>query len=98
MANYTVKQVREVIEGLSDDTPLFGFIIAPADISVWGKNQANGIEDEDTEGYRDPTPEEWGKIVDSADLLVMNGSHSVWDHMSFVMNEAIGYVCPEEEE
>ena len=87
MARYTVRDVRECIEGLDNETPLFGFVISPLDIEVWGKNRADGTDDDDTEGYRVPTPEEWARIVENAEgYSVKEPWNTIWE----LINDAIG--------
>lgn len=88
MANYTVGDVRSQLDGYTDATPVFGFIISP-----------DGIEVPDGEGgYRDPKHAEWEQIVNEAEWNAGRGSHAVWDILWELINEARQEVCPEEDE
>ena len=82
MANYTVGDVREALKRYEDDTPVFGFVIAPDMVE-------SGF---DTAGQA----EEWKKIVEKAEEYGKWGSHSVWDQLWDLINEAVDEVVSDD--
>jgi len=93
---YTVKDVRAIIENLDDDTPLFGFILGPNDVEIYTTGEDVGKPEQ--KGYYNPSAEEWAKVVDKADSLAIRGSHSVWDLIWDIINDAKSELFPEEAE
>ena len=84
MSNYTVGDVRRQLEGLDDSTPLFGFVISPDMIDLEYANVTIT-----------PDSEDWEEIVTRAENLANWGSHSVWDTLWSLMNDAISEFLPE---
>lgn len=83
MSYYTVKYVRDMLEGSPDDEPVYGMLSLRID---------QGVEYRDEDGEiraRIPTPEEWAKIVDVAER-----DANPWAMMSECLNDAKNEVCP----
>jgi len=98
---YTVKDVKSIIENLSNDTPIFGFILGPNDVEIYTQygDRTPFSDDSQNKDYMMPNAEEWASVVNKAeDLAIGGGGMTIWDGMWECMNDAKAELFPEDGE
>ena len=86
MSYFTVKHVRDLLEGLPDGEPVYGSLMFRTEQQVDDRDESGDI-------VREPTPEEWATIVDRAESM-SEGNYGPWAIMWECLNDAKNEVCP----
>jgi hypothetical protein len=84
MSFFTAKYIRECLDGVPDDEPVFGIIFTRAE------NEVDAVDEDGNYGSRVTTPAEWEKIVERAESYAEPyGFNSLWECLNDAKSEVV---------